>query len=63
MQKGKILDQDGKDKRPKVHAELEGFELKINALGELVSTYDIDKINEFLNRTVEDKKLKNKVSK
>ena len=57
------MDQDGKDKRPKVHAELEGFELKINALGELVSTYDIDKINEFLNRTVEDKKLKNKVSK
>lgn len=44
--------------KPKVHQELNGFEMKINALGELVSNYDIDQINTFLNRNVADKKLK-----
>ncbi len=44
--------------KPKVHQELNGFEMKINALGELVSNYDIDQINTFLNKNVADKKLK-----
>jgi len=48
------------DKKPKVHPDLEGFEMKINALGELVSSYNIDQINDFLNKHVADKKLKNK---
>lgn len=47
-----------KKKAPRVHKELEGFDLKINPLGEVNSTIDRDKINEFLNRNVEDKKLK-----
>ncbi len=47
-----------KNRKPKVHEELNGFEMKINALGELVSNYDIDQINTFLNRNVADKKLK-----
>jgi hypothetical protein len=46
------------DKLPKVHKELEGFDIKINAFGEIVSTLDIEKINEFLNRNVDDKKLR-----
>lgn len=45
-------------KKPKVHEDLEGLEIKVNALGEVVTNYDIDKINEFLNKNVEDKKFK-----
>jgi len=46
------------NKMPRVHKDLEGFDIKINAFGEIVSTFDIDKINEFLNKNVNDKKLK-----
>ena len=45
---------------PKVHRELEGFDIKINSFGEITSTFDMDKINEFLNRNVEDKKLRDR---
>lgn len=44
-------------KKPRVHKELEGFEISIDPFGELKSNVDIEKINEFLNRNVEDKKL------
>ncbi len=44
-------------KKPRVHKELEGFEITIDPFGELKSNVDIEKINEFLNRNVEDKKL------
>ncbi len=42
---------------PKVHTELEGFEMSIDTFGEIHSSMPIEKINEFLDRTVEDKKL------
>lgn len=45
-------------KKPDVSKELEGLEIKINSLGMIQSTMDIDKINEFLDSHVEDKKLK-----
>ena len=41
-----------------VHPELEGFDIGINSLGEIVSNFDIDTINAFLNKNVADKKLK-----
>ncbi|MDX5422572.1 MAG: hypothetical protein LPK07_08945 [Hymenobacteraceae bacterium] len=44
-------------KKSRVHKELEGFEIKVNEHGEIISNYSIDKINEFLNRNVDDKKL------
>lgn len=44
-------------KKPKVHEELEGFNIRINSFGEVVSNIEIDKINEFLDENVEDKKL------
>ncbi|WP_205590839.1 hypothetical protein [Hymenobacter oligotrophus] len=47
-------------KKPRVHKELEGFEIKVNPLGEITSTYSIEQINEFLNRHVRDKKLVNR---
>ena len=44
--------------KPQLHKELEGFEMSVNEFGEIKSTMDIDKINEFLNRHVDDKKFK-----
>lgn len=46
-------------KKPDVSNELEGLEIRINSLGEIQSTLDINKINEFLDTHVEDKKLHN----
>lgn len=44
--------------KPIVHEELEGFDIKVNEFGEMVSNYNIDKLNKFLNKSVDDKKLK-----
>lgn len=44
-------------KKPTVNKELEGFDIRIDSFGEIKSTFEIDKINEFLNKNVEDKKL------
>ncbi|WP_026951950.1 hypothetical protein [Algoriphagus mannitolivorans] len=49
-----------KESDPKVHEELKGFKMEINSFGEISSTLPIDKINEFLNKNVEDKKLKDR---
>ena len=46
-----------KNAKPRVHRELEGFEMRVNSFGEISSNVDIEKINEFLNRNVDDKKL------
>lgn len=45
---------------PKVHKDLEGLDVTINTFGEIQLSYDISKINEFLNKEVDDKKLKNR---
>ncbi|MCS6967401.1 MAG: hypothetical protein RMJ44_03160 [Cytophagales bacterium] len=42
--------------KPKVHKELEGFEVSINSFGEIVSTKSIDEINAFLDRHMPGKK-------
>ena len=57
--KGNKPEEQSEDK-PRVHKELEGFDIKINTFGEITTSYDIDKINEFLNKTVDDKKLRNR---
>jgi hypothetical protein len=44
-------------KKPDVNKELEGLDININTLGEIQSTYDIDAINDFLNKHTKDKKL------
>lgn len=46
-----------KKKLPSVHKDLDGFEVHIDRFGELKSNLDIEKINEFLNKNVDDKKL------
>ena len=47
-----------KDEDPKVHEELKGFKMEINSFGEISSSLPIEAINDFLNKNVEDKKLK-----
>jgi|APFEC2959095171_1045051.scaffolds.fasta_scaffold00132_18 hypothetical protein len=46
--------------KPKVNPELEGFDIQINSFGEIKTTFDIDKINAFLNQNVDDKKLRDR---
>ena len=55
----KNQDEPEKDNkaRPKVHKELQGFDVSIDSFGEIRSNMDIEKINEFLNKNVDDKKL------
>ncbi len=55
MQKVKAVSKN--KQRPKVHKELEGFDIRINPFGEIVSNIGIDKINAFLNDNIDDKKL------
>ena len=52
-------DKEEAQGKPQMNPELEGFEISINEFGQISSTYDLDKVYEFLNRNVEDKKLKN----
>lgn len=59
MAKKKIEDKLNTEK-PKVHKDLNGFDIQINSFGEIQMSYDIEKINQFLNKTVDDKKLRNR---
>ena len=43
--------------KPKVHKELDGFDISIDSFGEIRSNMNIEKINAFLNENVDDKKL------
>ena len=51
-----------KDKKPN---KLEGFEVKINELGEIISNKNMDQVNKFLDKNLPDKKTKkdNKTSR
>ncbi len=61
MAKKKETDKNKKEeKKPKVNKELNGFDITVNSFGEINSTFDLDKLNEFLDKNVEDKKLKNR---
>ena len=46
-----------KEKQPQVNEKLKGLKLKIDKFGEIKSSLNIDKINQFLNENVKDKKL------
>ena len=48
---------ESKIQKPKVHKDLQGFEVSIDQFGEIRSNMNIEKINEFLNTNVDDKKL------
>lgn len=51
-------DSAGKPKeKSSFHDELEGFDIRVNAFGEMESTIDMDQLNAFLNQRIRDKKL------
>jgi hypothetical protein len=43
---------------PRVHKDLQGFDIEIDTFGEIKTSFNIDKINEFLNKEMDDKKLR-----
>ena len=43
---------------PDVHPDLEGFDVELNRFGEVDMTISIDELNDFLDRRVDDPKLK-----
>lgn len=43
--------------KAEVHEELEGFDIKIDPFGKMESNFSIDRLNDFLDEKVEDKKL------
>jgi hypothetical protein len=55
--------QSKKQGKPRVHKELSGFEVSIDQFGELKSNMNIEKLNSFLDRNVDDKKLLEKEEK
>ena len=44
-------------KEAKVNPELKGLDLRVNEFGEIISNVSVDKLNDFLDRNVVDKKL------
>jgi hypothetical protein len=52
-----------KEGKPEVHKDLDGLDMSVNQFGEIKTTLDFDKINEFLNKNVDDKKLREKNEK
>lgn len=42
---------------PKVHDDLKGYKVEINEFGQIVSSFNVEKLNTFLNKEVDDKKL------
>ena len=49
--------KEDKKPKPKVHKDLNGFDVSIDQFGEIRSNMNIEKLNEFLDKNVDDKKL------
>lgn len=49
-----------KEGKPQVHEDLQGFEMRINEFGQIITNTPVEKLNQFLNKNVEDKKLKDR---
>ncbi len=43
--------------KPAVHEELEGFDIKVNEFGQIQGNFNIEELNDFLDKNVVDKKL------
>ena len=57
MPRKKKIKETPKSTRPSFHESLKGFDIKVNTFGEMESSFEIDRLNEFLNKEVPDKKL------
>ena len=40
------------NKNPDLHNELKGFDISINTFGEMETTFDIERINQFLDKNI-----------
>ena len=49
-----------KKEKARVHKDLDGLELSVDSFGEISSNMPIDELNKFLNKNVEDKKLRDR---
>ena len=49
--------------KPRVHKDLDGLMVSIDSFGEIRSNKNIETINDFLNKNVDDKKLLEKEEK
>lgn len=56
MAKKKVKEEE----KAKVASELDGLKVNIDPFGEIQNSLSIDKINEFLNKNVDDKKLRDR---
>ena len=61
MPRKKKIKETPPEGRPSFHEGLKGFDIRVNSFGEMESTFEIDKLNAFLNKEVHDKKLDNPV--
>ena len=59
-----------KKKKPESHPDkssfhegLEGFDIKVNSFGQMETSFEIDKLNDFLNKQEKEKKGKEKGEK
>lgn len=52
-----------KDKKLKVNPELEGLNVYVNEFGEIITSYNAEEINTFLDKTLYDKKIQNQEAK
>lgn len=51
----------GGSEKPEVHGDLKGFDIRINEFGEIITSFEVDKLNSFLNENTDDKKLRSPV--
>ena len=56
-----------KKKKPESHVDkasfhegLEGFDIKVNSFGQMETSFEIDKLNDFLNKQEKENKAKSK---
>ena len=49
-----------KKEKAKVHKDLDGLDLSVDQFGEIKTNMSVDELNKFLNKNVEDKKLKDR---
>ena len=46
--------------KPRVHKDLQGLDITIDEFGEIKANMNIEKLNEFLDKNVDDKKLRDR---
>lgn len=61
MPRKKKIKETPPEEKATFHEGLRGFDIRVNEFGEMESTFEIDRINAFLNKEVHDKKLDNPV--